>query len=103
MSYGAKIQKRKRKHYAAGASFSIGMLWQEVTERQLSPQDTASLLACFAHVLDMMRSSYDTTAPFLTRAMASALNMASMEDYDSAYQRIIKRTEQQKKAKAAVT
>jgi len=44
-----------------------------------------------------MREDKDTLPPFLTRAMAKSLDKAGIEDYESAYKRILERTEAEKR------
>lgn len=86
----------RRKHYAAGATFSVGALLKEVLGKQLTSEEGMQLLVCFALTVSTMREDKDTIPPFLTRAMAKSLEKIGLEDYESAYNRILERTEAEK-------
>ena len=90
MSRSSTIKRRRSRNYAVGANNALGAFIREAVRRNLSPQEVSHLLVDFWEVTGSMCEARDTFPPFLTQAMAKTLDRAGLEDYETAYQRILK-------------
>jgi hypothetical protein len=88
MTGAQKRENRGNKSYACGAGACLGLLIREAHCHDLDMQAFVNLLVDFHLTIQAMNASSDQSPPFLTRAMATTLDKAGLEDYETAYQRI---------------
>lgn len=74
--------------YCRGASSALQMLIKIALEKNMPPDEAMSLAVCFGNTIEVMRKKNDRLPPFLSRAMAKALEKMGIEGYETALQRI---------------
>lgn len=83
-----KIQRNRRQNklaYARGSRAATSVVMGQIVDRKLEPAEGLRLLVVFASTLDSMLSRKDIGPPFLSRAMATALNASGIENYETAF------------------
>ncbi len=84
-----KQLKNSNNSYVRGCKASVDILLKQVLSRKLEHGQAMYLLTVFSIHLEAMIKRKDSEPPFISRAMAKALEQAGIEDYETALARMI--------------
>lgn len=79
-----KRQKLANNSYARACKVSAELLLTQILARKLDAEQGMHLLTLYALELDSMLRRKDREPPFISRAMARALDLAGIENYETA-------------------